>query len=424
MALLALTLAWAKAGGHPAPLALTVDHRLRTTSASEADLVATRARQLGAAHQTLVWHHGPAASAIQERARAARYGLLAKACAAAGIDTLLLGHTGDDLAETFLMRLARGAGLDGLSGFELTARLPLLAAGLTLVRPLSLFGRAEVRASLRAFGLSAVEDPSNDDARFERARVRLALEDLGLLGIDRAAIAASARRLAADRALIAGLTDSALLGASFVTPYGAAMLSRSALSHMAPPLRARVLGRLIRIVGGLAARPDIEAVERLASKLVEPEFRGATLSGVRFRREGISERVRASREIAAIVPLDLAAGGTERVLFDGRFWITPGEAGFPGGGRIRAIGASFAALRRAGLVPASLPASVGAALPALWTGDRAPLLPLLPEAAGGSADGSIAVFHWPAPPSVRERLAIREDDPYVDQEDGTVLNDW
>jgi len=134
--------------------AIHVDHGLRAGSADEAQVVEEAAARLGAAFEgrSVIVAPGPN---LEARARAARYGALP-----AGV---LTGHTADDLAETMLVNLVRGAGRDGLSPMRPNGRV---------VRPLLGLRRAETRALCRARGLVPVEDPSNRDPRFTRNRVR------------------------------------------------------------------------------------------------------------------------------------------------------------------------------------------------------------------------------------------------------------
>ncbi|HEX2381311.1 MAG TPA: tRNA lysidine(34) synthetase TilS [Acidimicrobiales bacterium] len=146
MALLAL----ATAAGCAAT-AIHVDHGLRPGSAAEADVVAGAAARLGAAFESRV-AVVEAGSDLEARARAARYAVLP-------FDTLT-GHTADDQAETVLLNLLRGAGLDGLRGMGVANR-PLLA-----------LRRTETRALCAALDLTVVDDPSNRDPSIRRNRVR------------------------------------------------------------------------------------------------------------------------------------------------------------------------------------------------------------------------------------------------------------
>jgi tRNA(Ile)-lysidine synthase len=128
-----------------------VDHCLRPESAAEANVVAAVARRLGASFRAERAPVEPGAN-LEERAREARFAVLP--------DDVLTGHTADDQAETVLLNLLRGAGLDGLAGMG-TGRHPIIG-----------LRRSETRALCTAEGLTPVDDPSNADLSFRRNRVR------------------------------------------------------------------------------------------------------------------------------------------------------------------------------------------------------------------------------------------------------------
>ncbi|MFN2607232.1 MAG: tRNA lysidine(34) synthetase TilS [Acidimicrobiales bacterium] len=134
--------------------AVHVDHGLRPGSAAEAHVVATAAQTMGAAFRSERVTVAPGPN-LEARARAARYIVLP-----AGV---LTGHTADDQAETVLLNLLRGAGLDGLAGMA-PAGHPLLA-----------LRRSETHALVATAGLTPVTDPSNADPAFRRNRVRAEL---------------------------------------------------------------------------------------------------------------------------------------------------------------------------------------------------------------------------------------------------------
>jgi tRNA(Ile)-lysidine synthase len=179
--------------------AATVDHALRPDSRAEAEKVAKLCGSLGVPHTILTaqWEEKPE-SAIQERARIMRYRLLSEWAVERGINALMTGHHVDDQAETFLMRLARGAGVKGLAGMRRVSRGP--GGAFALVRPLLDWRHSELEAVCAAAAVEPVQDPSNEDEQFERVRVRKALAGNELL--DAAAVAQSAGHLGqADRAL-------------------------------------------------------------------------------------------------------------------------------------------------------------------------------------------------------------------------------
>src|SRR6476659_466529 len=171
---------------------LTVDHGLRASSREEAAMVGRMAASLGLSHALLTWTRDERQSGgLQERARQGRYDLMAAYCQAHDIPALVTAHHLDDQAETFLMRLKRGSGLDGLAAIPEES----VWSGIAVLRPLLEMPKARLAATLAAASLGWAEDPSNCDERFERARMRASHETLGKLGLTPEALARSARRL-------------------------------------------------------------------------------------------------------------------------------------------------------------------------------------------------------------------------------------
>lgn len=179
--------------------AASVDHALRPESGAEPEMVADLCRRLGVPHAilTVAWAEKPV-TAIQERARAARYRLLAEWVSDRGLDALATAHHADDQAETLMMRLNRGSGVRGLAGMRPTATVP--GSAIPLLRPLLGWRRAELETICAAAGLTPAADPSNDDEQYERVRIRNALGEAEWL--DPEAVGRSAGHLAsADEAI-------------------------------------------------------------------------------------------------------------------------------------------------------------------------------------------------------------------------------
>lgn len=167
-ALLLLAASWAQAAGVELACA-TVDHGLRREAADEARMVARLCERLGVAHATLEWR--PDRTGVsQAEAREARRGLLADWAHGGGLPAVALGHTADDRIETFLIRARAGSGWYGLAGPMPSAPSP--AAGVRLVRPLLWARREMLRSVLRNAGVDWAEDPTNQNPRYERVRMR------------------------------------------------------------------------------------------------------------------------------------------------------------------------------------------------------------------------------------------------------------
>ena len=175
--------------------AVTVDHGLRAGSAQEAHSVAQMAASLGIAHSVLRWENWDGSGNLQDQARRARYRLLGAWAAKNDITTLLLGHTANDQAETVLMRLGRTAGVDGLAAIPVRR----LVDGVTVVRPLMGLTRVQLRDYLTRQGIEWVDDPSNEDTRFDRIKARKLLDLLEPLGVTADGLAHTAENMASAR---------------------------------------------------------------------------------------------------------------------------------------------------------------------------------------------------------------------------------
>lgn len=278
----------AVAVGRRAVVAATVDHGLREGSRAEAEGVARACAALGVAHATLAWD-GAGRGNLQARAREARRGLLGAWARGQGAASVLLGHTLDDQAETVLLRLARGSGVDGLAGMPASFD----AEGVAWERPFLGIAREALRHWLRARGIPWVEDPSNDDPRFDRARARAMMGALAGLGLTRDRLVRTAGHMGRARASLVG--QARRLAAEQVREEGAdLLLPRLWLLHSVErdDTAGRVLAAALMWVGGGEARPRWESLRRLAA--VVAGGRAATLAGCRVSPEG--DRVRVAPE--------------------------------------------------------------------------------------------------------------------------------
>ena len=181
------------------PAVVTVNHGLRAEAASEAAQVEAVAAALGLSHETLLWQGWDHTGNLQDAARKARRRLIAAWAVQNNIASVALGHTQNDIAETFLMRLQRGAGVDGLA--KMAGHWS--EGGILWQRPLLGFTRNDLRLWLQAQGLTWVEDPSNDNPRFDRVRARKALAHLQPLGLTPTHLAQVANHLAEARTALA-----------------------------------------------------------------------------------------------------------------------------------------------------------------------------------------------------------------------------
>lgn len=367
MALLTLAAEWACARGGDAPrlIAATVDHGLRRESAAEAAWVAARAAELGLAHRTLVWSGAKPASGIQAAARQARYALARQLLPRdERPGAIVTAHHEDDQGETFLMRLARGSGLDGLAAMHPAPDRERLDFP-PVERPFLGVPKARLVATLEARGFSWIEDPSNADERFERARLRKAAPVLAGLGLSNPRIALSARRL--QRAVGALDQATAALCHTAVDLHGGAYATADRAAYDASPeeLRVRLLGGLLGAYGGRGAPPRLSKVERLMDALARGDFAAQTLGGCIVVRK--KARIEIFREPGRAGLLVLALAPGETLLWDGRFWVSAA------GSRaesisVRALGDDGAALGAHASREHAMPYLAAITLPSFWRG--------------------------------------------------------
>ena len=253
--------------------AATVDHGLRAESVAEAALVSKFCQSLGVPHAVLKVE--VALGNVQAMARSARYAALAGWAEREELAALATGHHADDQAETLLLRLTRGSGVAGLAGVRARGLVP--GTQLPLLRPVLEFRRAELAAVVVAAGIAAVQDPSNQDDKFDRARLRKALAQADWLDVP--ALAASAGHLADADAAIDWAAQREWSECVSRAPLG--------LTYCPQAPRAvalRVIARIVRELDGEDARGS--AVARVFDSLLarQPASIGALVA--RAGRDG------------------------------------------------------------------------------------------------------------------------------------------
>jgi tRNA(Ile)-lysidine synthase len=316
IALMHLACRWASAACNaPRLVVLTADHGLRPESRAEAEFVCAQAERLGLACVILTWAGEKPKTGIQAAARRARYNLMTAYCRAHNIACLVTAHTADDQAETFLMRLRRGSGLDGLAAMAVVSE----HSGVALVRPLLGISKARLMAYLRRRDLPFVRDPGNTNMAFERVRLRHTMKALASAGIARPALALSAARLGRARQALSHAASTFLERNFCVTPLGRGEISLGLFHELPEDIALRVLSQVLALVGGKAEPPRMAKAEQLLENLRAGK-RQAALGGCLVIMGGgklsfYREPGRTGRS-----PVACKAGST--CVWDGRFVLT------------------------------------------------------------------------------------------------------
>ena len=357
MAMLTLAHNWTRRWG-VALHVVTVDHGLRPEAAGEADLVRATCAELGHPHTVLQWRWDGRGN-LMDAARRGRLAVIGDWIGPG--QPLLQAHTRDDVAETFLMRLARGSGVDGLAAMAPVRDVARPdGTRFTVVRPCLGMGRDELHHYLRTLRGTWVEDPSNEDDSFERARIRKLLATLGAAGLDARTLAATAGRMArAGEALRLRAAEAWDLCGQQDRVSGALTLDRDRFAGLDRETQMRLLAGALQFISCAEYRPRAAALEALLDRLLAGG--AGTLLGCEARCE--PARITVFRELAAMAG---PAPAAQTPVWDGRWRITP-----PDGHRgldVRALGAG--GWRQASSARESGPPhAIARTLPSLWQGD-------------------------------------------------------
>ena len=225
-------------------VALTVDHGLRSEAAEEAQQVGLWLDERGIEHRTLTWTGDTPAPGVQAAARAARYKLMAATCRQSGILHLLSAHHLEDQAETFLLRLGRSSGIDGLAAMPGVVE----TNGIRLLRPLLQVPKEHLRSFLSDQNQGWIEDPSNEDRAYARVRIRQSMPELAAAGVSAAALVETSVRMAQARVALEA-TASTLLGrTAFVHPAGYMEFNGQGLFEAPDEISRRALSRALMCI--------------------------------------------------------------------------------------------------------------------------------------------------------------------------------
>ncbi|MFN3319736.1 MAG: tRNA lysidine(34) synthetase TilS [Allorhizobium sp.] len=292
--------------------AATVDHALRPGSADEARAVATLCENLRIPHRIARWSDAKPEQGLPAAARQARYRLLADVADALGADAIVTGHTLDDQMETVAMRADRST--DGALGLAGMAPATIYGRRLWILRPFLRTRRSAIRSYLDGLGQRWIDDPSNEDPRYERIRIRQSAPTISPLAIEEAARKREALSLGAAQWLRA-------TAEVFTGP-----VVKIALASEAPQpaeVRDHALSTLTAILGGKLHRSAATSLGRLADALDAGNDFRLTMSGCLVLRRG--KDLFLLRERRGFLPLSVPPSA--RMVWDGRYLIENRSAG-------------------------------------------------------------------------------------------------
>lgn len=348
---------WARPRGGRA-IALTVDHGLRPEAAAEAARVGTWMAARGIPHHVL---RGSISGrgGMQAAARRLRYHLMTAWCREAGVLHLALAHHQADQAETFLLRLDRGSGLDGLAAMPVVG----YSGGVRLLRPFLSTTPETLRDTLVAQEQAWLEDPSNRDRSFARTGMRVLLGKLPRATPAR--LAETAARLGAVRETADGALADMLARVAQIHPAGYCRIDGSGLAAAPEDLGEAALNRVLRTIGGGPYGPRRHSLTRLLNMIRGHGLAGGrTLGGCLVRPSPAGDLFVCREPSAVSETIGLAAGA--EAIWDRRFRVRLAEYGKAEADQIRAVPAfTVAKLGAAGwrAIKNQLPDGGGQGLP-------------------------------------------------------------
>ena len=299
MALLHLGAEWAENNKRRLK-AVTIDHGLRSGSSSECVHVKKISEKLSIEHTTLKWLAKPSGN-LQNSARNARHELLLDWTKKSKLSVVLLGHTLDDNAETIMIKLIRGSGIDGLAGISKNKKINELA----IFRPLINITRDDLRRYLIVKNIQWIDEPSNFDERFERIKVRNLLPKLSDVGLTAKKLVALSSHM--NRAKEALNGEVARFAKQYVQQkkWGDLEIKFDEFIKIPQEYQFRLLSAALLWVSGKVYRPRFNSLERLLNALTSRSIgRGRSLMGCLIKCDG--ENIKLSREFSAIAKPILA----------------------------------------------------------------------------------------------------------------------
>jgi tRNA(Ile)-lysidine synthase len=298
----------------------SLDHDLRPEAAGEVAMVLANADALGVPATGLRWEGTKPSAGLQEAARLARYGLIGEAMAKDGISILLTAHHRQDQAETVLMRMAHGSGIEGLKGMAALAEVE----GVRVFRPLLDIDPAALKSVVEQAGLTPAEDPSNSDLHYERVRWRQIMPALAQLGLDAAALSTFAERMGEADQAIGQMAEQCFAELVRLDGFGSARIELLPFNALSPAVSTRLLNRVLNIVGGRQKPRALGQVERLREAICSGTLpKSITVLGcvVRIKDDAIA----IAREPGRSAPPDAILLPRSQIVWDERFLIINGS---------------------------------------------------------------------------------------------------
>ena len=348
---------------------LVVDHDLRAESKQEAKFVKNEAKKIGFPTRILKWKGSKPNKRIQEEARNKRYSLLINFCRENNINNLYLAHHLDDQIETFLFRMFRGSGLQGLTSFSSSYE----RNGLTLIRPLIDTPKSELISYARRKKINWVEDPSNENQKYDRVKLRKVLPLIYKEGFDKKVFLKSVKKLRLANQALDQITKEFVLQYVIINKNISVFIKKELFLTAPEDVQLRVLQNTIRIFSGERYySPNYLKILNLMNwARNDNDISAKTLGGTIFRkRKGGLILYKEVKKLNDIKPIKLSK--SKYKAWDNRFLIkinksVKGEISYLGNEGVKIL-KSKKILGKKGFN--GIPLTALYSIPAMWDGKR------------------------------------------------------
>ena len=348
---------------------VTIDHHLRSDSRTEADHVKIKAESLGHSHDILDWRYETNTGNFQAAASKARKQLISTWAKKKCINVVLLGHTADDQAETFLMRLARGSGVDGLACMNRSKKL----YDIEWFRPLLSFQREDLRYYLDFQNIKWFDDPSNENIRYTRVKARKLLKELEILGIRQRVLLETAERMGKAKEVLNDAAREAGEEYLRLREWGDIEVDKKLFEVTRHETYLRLLAHIIKFISGSMYRTRFSELKQFVSALIEPTFKARTIGGVIARP--LNEKTLVLRREPR-VPIFVKDAPAKNFIWDGRWAISLDKNKLGVSEKIGPLG-KFGLSQIRGNAPVSIPTEGLITLPTLFEEEKVMASPLL-----------------------------------------------
>ncbi len=361
MALCWLLHEWAR-NNNATIIPITVNHKLRKEADEEVRFVASIMQSWSLKHITLDISPDQYQGNLQASARHNRYALMEQWCHEHNILHLATGHHLDDQAETYLLRLQRGSGVEGLASMPSIQYLHQLR----LIRPLLSFPKSRLRATLESASVPWIEDTSNCSLHYDRNRLRHALDTPSTPGHMHKRVAMSAFACGSSRA--AQEEWAATLACKYISisPLGYATLARDIFKENAT-IVAMIVSKLLHTIRGSKTQPRRENIETILPYFHAPSHKKSTLHGCIIHYSKTLDAFSIFRD-SAMIEEEIPLPCPTQIRWDDRFSLNITASSLSSTAVIKALGKSGYHHIKPHLNnhDATIPPEAIMALPALW----------------------------------------------------------